>query len=304
MIDKVKKAIQHPSILVKSLLLRYGGWIPDKKYLKILYRLNLRKKLNLNDPKTFNAKLQWLKLYDRNPVYTRLVDKIEVKKWVAEKIGEEYIIPTLGVWENPEDIDFERLPDRFVLKTNHDSGGIIICTDKNKLDKEAVRKKLEKSLKQNFYKVGREWPYKNVPRKVIAEKFIIDSTSEDGDLMDYKFMCFNGEVKCSFVCSERRKGLRVTFFDKEWNRMPFERHYPQSDKPTPQPLKYKEMVHLSEILSKDIPFVRVDFYEVDGRIYFGEMTFFPGGGFEEFNPEEWDERLGDWINLDPTKIVP
>lgn len=270
----------------------------DKAYLKFKFRLVMDRKLNLKNPTMYNDKLQWLKLYDRNPLYTTMVDKYAIKGYVANIIGEEYIIPTLGVWDKFDDIDFDSLPDQFVLKCTHDSGGLVICKDKKNLDLKKAKEKIEKSLRTDYYLYAREWPYKNVPRKIIAEKFIKDSASEDGDLRDYKFMCFNGEVKCSFVCSERKKGLRVTFFDKEWKRMPFDRHYPQSDKLIPQPLKYEEMVHLSEILSKDISFVRVDFYEVDGQIYFGEMTFFPGAGFEEFNPEEWDSILGSWINID------
>ena len=271
---------------------------PDKLFLKFKYRLMIGKKLNLKNPSTFNEKLQWLKLYDRNPSYTRMVDKVDVKEYVAEKIGQEYIIPTLGIWESADDIDFDLLPEKFVIKCNHNSGqGIYICTDKKQMDVEKVRNELRLALQSDYYLQCREWPYKDVHRRIIAEKFLEDTSSEDGDLRDYKFMCFNGIVKSVFVCTERKKSLKVTFFDRNWKRLPFERHYPQSAKIIPQPSKFEEMVQLAEILSKDIPFVRVDFYEVNGQIYFGELTFYPGAGFEEFNPVEWDGILGSWIDI-------
>ncbi|MCM1139383.1 MAG: glycosyl transferase [Muribaculum sp.] len=228
-----------------------------------------------------------------------MVDKVDVKEYVADKIGREYIIPTLGTWNSQDDIDFNLLPDKFVIKCNHNSGqGLYICTDKKKMDEEKVREGLRRALKEDYYLICREWPYKNVKRRIIAEYYLEDPSSDDGDLKDYKFMCFNGEVKCVFVCTERKKKLKVTFFDRDWNRLPFERHYPQSEKLIPQPTKYEKMLKLAEVLSKDIPFVRVDFYEVNGHVYFGELTFFPGAGFEEFNPKEWDNILGSWINIE------
>lgn len=270
--------------------------LPDKTYVKWNYWANLKKRLNLKNPKTFNEKLQWLKLYDRKPIYTTMVDKYEVKKYVANLIGEEYIIPTLGVWDSPEEIDFDSLPDRFVLKVTHDSGGLVICKDKGKLDIEAAKAKLTRSLKRDYYLQSREWPYKNVKRCIIAEAYMSDNK---GNLDDYKLMCFDGQVKCSFVCSERfsGKGLHVTFFDREWKVMPFERSYPSVKEGFPKPVQYEKMVELAQKLSKNIPFVRVDFYEVDGKIYFGELTFYPGSGFEAFQPESWDETLGSWIQL-------
>ena len=271
---------------------------PDTLYLRWIYWRIIGKRLNLKHPQTFNEKLQWLKLYDRNPLYTTLVDKYAVKKWVADKIGEQYIIPTLGVWNSFDAIDFDTLPHQFVLKCTHDSGGIVICRDKATFDKQSARKKLTKSLKTNFYDSGREWPYKNVPPRIIAEKYM---SEDDGsqELKDFKLMCFNGKVKCSFVCTERftKDGLKVTFYDTNWNVMPFERHYPRSKTPIAKPLNYDEMVELAEKLSRDIPFVRVDFYSVKGKTYFGEMTFYPGSGFEEFTPSEWDKTLGDWVKL-------
>ena len=273
------------------------NWMSDETYLKIAYRSLMGKKLDLKNPKTFNEKLQWLKLYDRKPIYTTMVDKYEAKKYVASIIGEQYIIPTLGVWDKFEDIDFDKLPNQFVLKCTHDSGGLVICRDKSKFDIQAAREKINKSLKRNYFWQGREWPYKNVKPRIIAEKYMEDSQTKD--LKDYKFMCFNGKVNCSFVCTERHTntGLKVTFYDRNWKIMPFERHYPRSKTPISKPLNYDKMMELAEILSKDISFIRVDFYSVQEKIYFGELTFYPGSGFEEFSPFIWDKKIGDWIKL-------
>lgn len=272
-------------------------WMSDERFLKKEYYLAMGKTLNLNTPKTFNEKLQWLKLYNREPQYTMMVDKYAVKQYVANKIGSQYIIPTLGVWNHFDEIDFDELPNQFVLKCTHDSGGIVICKDKLKLDKRAAKQKLEYYLKRKYYYVHREWPYKNVKPRIIAEKYMSNDNGED--LNDYKLMCFNGQVKATFVCSDRfsEDGLKVTFYDTNWKRMPFERHYPASKTDIARPKTYDEMLILAEKLAFQIPFVRVDFYEVHGRVYFGELTFFPGSGYEEFTPEEWDKKLGDWINL-------
>ena len=269
----------------------------DQTYLKKLFKIILGYDINLDHPQTFNEKLQWLKLYDRKPSYSMMVDKYAVKEYVANLIGKEYVIPTIGVWNNVNEIDFDSLPDQFVLKSTHDSHSIVICRDKKKLDIPSAKKKLSKALHRNYYYGFREWPYKNVPPRIIAERYIEEAGSDE--LKDYKIMCFNGKVKCSFVCSERfsEDGLKVTFFDRDWNVMPFERHYPKSKIPIDKPLNYNKMIELAEVLSKDIPFVRVDFYEVSGKVYFGELTFFPGSGFEEFEPFEWDRTLGSWIEL-------
>lgn len=290
--------LKHPTRFFPALIVRFGKKLPDDIYLKLQYYSVFGKKLNLKNPKTFNEKLQWLKLYDRKPEYTTMVDKVEAKKWVADRIGEQYIIPTLGVWERAEDIDFDSLPDQFVLKTNHDSGAVIICKDKKRLDKEAAIEKLNQSLKLDFYKYGREWPYKNVKRRILAEQ-MLKSDSADGDIPDYKFMCFNGKVECSFMVTERfsGKGLKVTFFDRNWNKMPFTRHYPASDEVLPKPNNYGQLVSIAEKLSAGTKFLRVDFYELDDKIYFGELTFYPGCGYEEFTPEEWDHKLGKLIML-------
>lgn len=297
LLSKVKSVCDRPQLLLIRLSENKLIHIPDKLYLKLMYRFIMGKKLNLNNPKTFNEKLQWLKLYSRDPLYTTLVDKYAVKEYVANVIGEDYIIPTIGVYEKFDDIDFSTLPDKFVIKCTHDSGGVVVCKDKSKLDVAIAREKISKCLKRNFYYIGREWPYKNVKPRIIIEEFMEDDKNED--LNDYKFMCFNGKVKCSFVCSDRRSkdGLKVTFFDLDWNKMPFQRHYPTSKKEIPKPVNYDKMIQLSEKLAKDLPFARVDFYEVNGKVYFGEITFFPGNGTEEFTPEEWDYTMGSWINL-------
>lgn len=272
--------------------------IPDSLFLKMKYFKTFHELLNLKNPKTFNEKLQWLKLYNRNPLYTTLVDKYEVKEYVSKLIGQEYIIPTLGVWNHFDDINFAELPQQFVLKCTHDSGSVVLCENKHNFDKKAAKDKLETSLRQNYYYGGREWPYKNVVPRIIAEEYI-EALGGKSELLDYKFMCFNGKHKCTFTCTERFSGdgLKVTFFDQQWNMMEFERHYPKSKKNIAQPSQYNRMVELAETLSQNIPFARIDFYEVNDKIYFGEITLFPGSGFEEFTPKEWDFTLGSWIEL-------
>lgn len=299
-LKKLKKAITNPGIIMLVLLNKepVAKLFSDKLYLKIKYRLTMRKKLNLKNPQTFNEKLQWLKLYDRNLEYTKRVDKYEVRKYIADIIGEEYLIPLLGVWDSPDDIDFDKLPNQFVLKCNHNSGlGMCICKDKSKLNIEKVKKDLKKGLKQNYFITSREWPYKNVKPRIIAEKYMVDESGIE--LKDYKIMCFNGRFECSFVCSDRydKDGLCVTFFDREWNKLPFERHYPSSRKEIKRPKCYEKMIELAENLAEGIRFARIDFYEIKGEIYFGEITFYPGSGMEEFTPEEWDYKLGNHITL-------
>ncbi len=272
-------------------------FIPDKMWLKYAYKKCINRNLHLDKPETFNEKLQWLKLYDRNPKYTNMVDKFEAKKIVSEIIGEEYIIKTLGVWDCFDDINLSDLPNKFVLKCTHDSGGVVICKDKEKFNIVKARNTLTKAMSRNYFYHGREWPYKNIKPRIIAEELLECPGYED--VPDYKIMCFNGIAKCLFVCTERNsvEGLKVTFFDKEWNVLPFERHYHKSQSIINPPSKLNEMIQLAEKCAKDIPFVRVDFYEIDGKLYFGELTFFPGSGFEEFYPEQWDLKLGEMIKL-------
>lgn len=267
----------------------------DKEFLAPIFRSRTGYEMNVENPRTFNEKIQWLKLYDRNPAYTRMVDKYAVKEYIARKIGEEYVIPTLGVYDTFDEIAFDNLPDQFVLKCTHDSGSVVICHDKSCFDKEDAKKKLERNLSINYYWVGREWPYKNVQRRIIAEKYMAQSNN----MVDYKFMCFHGEPKIVFTCTERfeQDGLKVTFFDLDWNRLSFERYYHSSTKVIPRPQNLELMIKLAAKLSDGIPFVRVDFYEIEGTVYFGELTFSPGGGMEDFRPVEWDFIMGEWIKI-------
>lgn len=290
-------------IMLKILrILHLSYFLSDINYLKMDYQVLMHKKLNLKNPKTFNEKLQWLKLYNRKPEYSKMVDKFEVKNYVASIIGEEHIIHTIGVYNSFDEIDFENLPNKFVIKCTHDSGGVIICKDKSKLDIETTKKQINKALKTNYYKLGREWPYKNVKPRIIIEKFIQDS--EEDKLKDYKLFCFNGKVKMILVCSNRIGNHKNTnFYDISWNLLPFSRaNHINNPNVINKPNNLEEMIKVAEKLSKNIPFVRVDLYDVNNKVYFGELTFYPSSGFEGFNPEEWDIKLGDMLEL-PIKNV-
>ncbi len=274
-----------------------GFLLPDRPYLELLFQFKMKHRLNLKNPRTYSEKLQWLKLYDRNPLYTKLVDKFEVKEYVSDIIGGEFIIPTLGVWDSPDEISFDELPDRFVLKCTHDSGGLVICKDKKTLNRIDAKNKLRVCLKRNFYSLFREWPYKNVKRRIIAEKYMEDSR---GELNDFKFFCFDGRVECLFIASERQNSSTETkfdFFDRNFNHLPFTNGHPNASVPPDKPHSFEQMVTLAEKLSKGFPHVRVDFYEINDKIYFGELTFFHWSGLVPFVPEEWDYKLGSWLKL-------
>lgn len=292
----IKKIVNH----LKWRLDKMGVFnhLSDEKYLKFCYFLRIGKKLNLDNPKTFNEKLQWLKINDRNPRYINMVDKYEVKKYIETTIGLEYVIPTFGIYNSFQEINFEKLPKRFVMKCTHNSGGVVVINDKNKINIKELEKKFNRMLKKNFFYVGREWPYKNIVPRIIIEENIQEEDSKE-QIKDYKIMCFNGEPKCSFVCSNRNaeSGLCVNFYDYNWKPMPFERHYPKNKQEIEKPSQYNKMLELAKKLSKDIPFVRVDFYQKGEQIYFGELTFYPGSGMEEFTPDEWDEKIGNWLEL-------
>lgn len=299
--EQLKRWILHPSRFIPALITRFGSNLPDSLFLKLKFYETFGRKLNLTDPKTFNEKLQWLKLNDRNPEYTKMVDKIEAKRWAAERIGNQYIIPTLGVWEKAEDIDFDSLPEQFVLKTNHDSGGVVICIDKSKLDKAKAIKKLNNSLKRDFYKFWREYPYKNVKHLIFAEEFI---PAPDYELSDYKFFCFDGEPKFLFVGTDRQKAgeeVKFDFFDLQFNHLPIRNGHDNAPNCPKKPANFEKMVKLASVLSKGIPHVRVDFYNVNGRILFGELTFYHFAGFVTFEPESWDYKFGEYINIERTK---
>lgn len=272
--------------------------IPDKIYLHLKYYFRMGKWLHLKHPKTFNEKLQWLKLYGRRPIDTVLSDKYAVKEYIAKTIGPEYVIPLLGVWDRFEDIDFDQLPNQFVLKCTHDSGGVIVCRDKGKLDMESARRKINHSLKNDFYVYSREKAYKDIPRRIIAEEYKEDSKTKE--LRDYKFFCFDGHPKALFIASDRQadgEETKFDFFDMEYNHLPFTNGHPNATVLPEKPKCFEEMKVLAAKLSEGIPHVRVDFYEVDGRVYFGEMTYSHWGGMTPFVPDKWDKIFGDWIQL-------
>lgn len=284
--------------LKRSLLFRFAPYIKDDVfYIKWRWKAYMDYSLNLEDPKTFNEKLQWLKLHDRQPVYSKLVDKYEVKKCISDIIGEDHIIPTIGVYDRVEDINFDELPNQFVLKCTHDSGGIVICKDKSLLNREAAIKKLQHGLKKNYYYQNREWPYKNVTPRIIAEQYMNNVGQE---LDDYKVHNFNGEPKVILVCSDRYKesGLAEDFYSCDWEHLdisrPGLRHSAEVQK---KPAELDEMLELAKKLSAGIPFVRTDFYIINHQVYFGEMTFFPACGMKPFVPREWDYKFGSYITL-------
>lgn len=298
--NKLKWIVENPGKTITKIFNHFLLLLPDELYLKVKFRQIMGKKLDLMNPQTFSEKLQWLKLYNRRPEYTIMVDKYAVKSYVARIIGDKYIIPTLGVWDKPDDIDWNSLPNQFVLKCTHDSGGLVICRDKTKLDKDSVIIRLRKTLKQNYYRKWREWPYKDVPRRIIAEEYL-DPSPEFRDLRDYKFFCFNGEPKYCQVISDRNTNMCCDFFDKEWKHQIFHepRIYPFSKLRLEKPSKYEEMWKLAGELAKDKAFSRIDFYEVNGNVFFGEITFFPTTGMGGFDPDEYDLKFGELIKLPP-----
>lgn len=300
------KFFQYPAIKKPLLVLDHFLWwdilarfVPDKMYLSLVYRLSLKKKMNWKSPQTYNEKIQWLKIYGRTDENRIMADKYLVKEYVSKKIGKEYVIPLLGVWDNENEIDFEKLPNRFVLKCNQNSGtGMVVCKDKSLLDIDKVKKGLRKGLKEDYYSISREYAYKDIPRKIIAEEYVEDNKTKE--LRDYKFFCFNGDPKIMFIASGRSKGehnVTFDFYDMDFNHLPFTNGHPNASFMIEKPDGFEEMKELSKKLSQGIPHVRVDFYEANGRIYFGEFTFSHWGGLKPFDPEEWDYKLGSWIEL-------
>lgn len=295
-ISKIIRAIKEPNRILKYLLTKTARLFPDELYLKMLFPLRTGYKLNLNNPQTYNEKLQWLKLYNRKPEMVKMVDKVDAKEYVAKIIGEEYIIPTLGVYNSVDEIDFDSLPNQFVLKCTHDSGGIVICSDKSKLDIEAAKDKLSRGLKVNYYYQNREWPYKQVKPRIIAEQYMVDESGYE--LKDYKFFCFDGEVKLLFIASDRGSKTEETkfdFFDTDFNHLPFTNGHPNSTKPIKKPIGFEKMKELASKLSQGEPHLRVDFYDINGKVYFGELTFYHWSGMTPFEPIEWDYKLGEMI---------
>lgn len=300
----IHKIFKNPLWPAEALLRRYGRFIEsDETYLRWYYYLNIHKKLNLSNPQTFNEKINWLKLYDHNPLYTTLVDKLRVKDFVAGKIGQDHVIKTIDVWESVDEIDWNKLPNRFVLKTNHGGGnvGVIICRDKSCFDIRQAKKKLALALKQNLYFSSREWPYKNIKPMIFAEEYMED---EYGELRDYKFFCFNGKCKMLFVATERqsREEPFFNFFDQSFHSLPFKQGHPVNPVIPEKPAGFESMVNIAEKLSEGLPHVRIDLYVINGKVYFGEYTFYHFAGVMPFEPSEWDLKIGKWLRLPEKKI--
>lgn len=293
------------STFMAAIIQNFFGWLPDKTYLQLLYRFKMGHRLDLNHPKTFTEKIQWLKLYNRRPEYTLMVDKYAVKKYVADIIGEKYIIPTLGVWDKPEDIDWDALPNEFVLKTTHGggSGGVVICKDKKTFDRNKAILTLRDSMNGDIYRSLREWPYKDVKKRVLAEKYMAPKDMVNNpiyDLSDYKFFCFNGEPKYCQVIRDRHSKESIDFYDMNWRHQEFVGLNPIASNGinlVPRPLLLDDMICICHKLSENMKFVRIDMYVIDNRIYFGEITFYPASGMGLFNPDKWNEELGNLISL-------
>jgi len=297
MIVNIKKRI----LSLKSILLKRMsmiGILDEKNYLKKVYKLKMGRKLNLENPVTYNEKMQWLKLYDRKEIYTTMVDKYLVKEHVSKIIGEKHIIPTIGVFDKFDDINFNLLPNKFVIKCNHDSGSVIVCRNKNIFNKKAARKKINRRLKKNYYDLFKEWPYKNVKPKIIVEEYLEDSVHSK--MKDYKFFCFNGNVEFLYVSEdfENHNPSGISFFDKDFNLINCSRKdFKPFDYIPDKPKNFDKMKKYASILSNGIPHIRVDFYEVNGNLYFSELTFFTCGGYIPFEDDRWDYEFGKFVDL-------
>ena len=297
--SKLQKIMHNPLLpLVSILRIISPVFKNDETYLRWYYFLNMHKSLNIKTPTTYNEKINWLKLYDHNPFYSTLVDKLKVKEYVTKRIGAEHVIKTLGVWKRAEDIDWDILPNRFVLKTTQGGGniGVMICRDKSSFEKKRAIKNMNAALKQDLYTSSREWPYKNVEPLIFAEEYMED---EHGELRDYKFFCFNGKCKMLFVATERqtREEPFFNFFDEKYNQLPFKQGHPVNPVIPEKPKGFEEMIRIAEQLSVGLPHVRMDLYIINGKVYFGEYTFYHFGGVMPFEPAEWDEKIGSWLTL-------
>ena len=271
-------------------------YISDKAFVEKEYFLNTGEKLDLVHPQKFNEKLQWLKLYDHNPQYTIMVDKYRARQYIKDVIGDQYLIPLLGVWEKPDEIDFDLLPNQFVLKCNHNSGtGMCVCKDKKRIDISKVKRELRKGLREDYYLVHREWPYRDVQRQIIAEKYMVDEGGEV--LTDYKFFCFNGEPRVMYISNDGAENPRTDFFDMEFNHLPIKMKDPNSEQLPKKPQNFELMKELAEKLSEGIPFLRTDFYEINGNVYVGELTLYHNAGLSHIEPEEWSYKFGSYIDL-------
>ena len=327
--DKIEPLFRQPRVGISYLMKRgFFNKMNDEQYLKMIWLVRMGYPLDLDNPKTFNEKLQWLKLHDHNPLYTLMADKYEAKKIVEERAGKEFVVPNYGVWEHFDDIDFDVLPEKFILKTTHDNAGNFIVDDRDTFDRSAAKKFLEKHLQNYHFTRWREWVYKDIKPRIIAEKFL--ENSDHSDLKDYKFFCFNGEPQFSYVCTHVKKNempimiqhdgapafstdsLRplykfrhlmghletYTFYDNEYNVIPCSKaDWPALAEPTEKPVNFEQMKAIARKMSAGIPHVRVDFYEVDGHLYVGEMTFYTSAGYEDFCPAEYNTKFGDMLQL-------
>lgn len=294
----IKKYLKKPSYILEYLSAKgLLNWMNDKVYIKLIYKIEFGKKLNLKNPQTFNEKMNYLKIYDRNLKYSSLADKKLVKEYVSNLIGDEYVIETYNSWTNTDVMNIDDLPDEFVLKCNHDSNGVIICRDKNNFDLDEAKRRLEKSLKKNYYYQLREWPYKNIKPQIIAEKFIEDTDSDD--LRDYKFLCFNGEPKYVYV-TVKNDNIYENYYDLNFNVVDinhgFPRHVPEFKKPK----NFNKMIEIVKRLSYGIPFIRIDLHNVNGKIYFGEFTFYDWGAMRPYINEDIDLKLGNMLDIKKT----
>lgn len=307
----IARYFRNPQLLGLAIARRLT-FLPDKQFLQLRYFFEMGHRLNLKNPQTFTEKIQWLKLFNRRPEYALMVDKLSVKNFVAQRIGNDIVIPTIGIWNRPEEIDFDLLPDSFVLKTNHDGGslGVIIVKDKNAADFSKIKQMLSVSLKNDIYTYYREWPYKNIKRQIFAEPYMQDG--DNAELIDYKFYCFNGKPYYCQVIADRKKGETIDFYDIDWKHMPFYGLNPmpfyglnskvgQAVKSHPKPTQYNLMLRYAEKIAEGIPFLRVDLYEINNKVYFGETTFFPASGYGVFTPAEWNDKLGQLIDLTVVK---
>ena len=305
--SRLEKIVQDPGIVWRYIRLKLFAsklpkdWLPDDLYLKWAYRVKTGRKLNLKNPKTFTEKLQWLKIHDRKPEYATMVDKFAAKQFVADKIGEKYVVPLVGgPWKSFSEIDFDKLPEQFVLKTTHDSGGIAICRNKATFDKQKAENCLTEHLQTCHWKRWREWAYKNVEPQIIAEKLLVEtskSETEDGALTDYKFFCFDGEPKVMYISKDKGETPQTDFFDMEYNHLPFRMRDPNANEPPEKPVQFEQMRSLAKKLSHGLKQLRVDFYIIDDQIYIGELTFYHCGGMAPITPIKWDYKMGEYIHI-------
>ncbi|GEN51429.1 ATP-grasp fold amidoligase family protein [Alkalibacterium pelagium] len=299
MLKKMTKAFTNPGLVLVTILnFRLFRLLPDELFIKIKHYIKTQEKLNLAEPTTFNEKLQWLKLHDRNPNYTTLVDKVAVREVISDEIGQHYLIPSLGVYNSFEDINFEQLPNQFVLKANHTSGDVFVCKDKSSINYEKLKQEIEQWMKRNYYWDHREWPYKNIKPKILCEKYMVDES--ESELKDYKILCFNGEPKLIQVMSNRRRGYyNINHYDINWQPVSIKRKkFDENPEGIPKPVKLHEMVDISRKLSKGMPFARIDLYNTGSQVFFGEITFYPVSGYMDFAHKETNLLLGSWIDLD------